>query len=433
MTTAISNLSATWSNSSIAYNAISMNVTNTGANNQSTLLNFAVNGNNVFRISGDGKLRIGAANNFTVANPSVSGGAYAERVFNIVDRGPTLKIAAIDSDTGIELVRYNTEANAVTTFMAVYGVANSLIIQDRTTGPAYTLMNVTNTLITFSRDTNISGNLTANVINATNILINGADIASALNPTPNIQTFTTGGTWTRPNGSWSKVIIKLWGAGGAGANATTSESGGGGGGGAGLEKEFLYYELGDTGTVTIGVGGQTSSANGGNSSFSSNGIILNAYGGAGGLRQTYYGGGGGGLYGSGTQPVGGRGGGGDGGDDEGATTARFLAIDSIYGGAGGGATPNVTTTGGTTTGLGASSVFGGGGGGAGNTGGSIALTIRLGGSSLFGGAGGNGAINTLNAQPGFFPGGGGGGGASASAARTIFGKGANGYCVVITY
>lgn len=434
MTVAISNLSATWSNTANIYNAIGMNVSNTGANNRSSLLSLSINGNNVFRISVDGKLRLGAANNFNVANPSVSGGAYAERIFNIVDVAPTIKLAAIDSDTGIELVRYNTAVNAVTTFMAVYGTANSLIIQDRTTGPAYTLMNVTNTLITFSRDTNITGNLTANVINATNIFLSGTDIASALNPTPNTQVFLTDGTWYKPNGTWSKVIIKLWGGGGAGSNASTGgggSDGNGGGGGAGFEKEFFYYELGDTGTVTIGIGGQTTRANGGNSTFSSNGIIFTAYGGQGGFQQgTFNGGGGAGMLGSGTRD-GGRGGGGAGASDRGD---NYDAGDGIvYGGGGGGSSPNTTTAKAASHGVGGSSIYGGGGGGAGNTQGGSTWTQRVGGGSLFGGAGGNGATNTANSQPGFFPAGGGGGGSSASAPRTIFGKGANGYCVVITY
>lgn len=420
MTVAISNLSATWSNTANIYNAIGMNVSNTGANNRSSLLSLSINGNNVFRISVDGKLRLGAANNFNVANPSVSGGPYAERVFNIVDRGPTLKIAAIDSDTGIELVRYNTAVNAVTTFMAVYGVANSLIIQDRTAGPAYTLMNVTNTLITFSRDTNISGNVNATTINAATYLVNGTGIIEALTPNANVQVFSTVANtiWNKPTGPYKMVMVQVWGAGGAGAKDTSGVAGGGGGGS--YAEALLRIDLvGSTGWANVGAGGNSQTNDGQNgadgqpSSFTSNNFTLRGYGGAGG---TLVGGGaGGGIFQNATSNVGVTGG----AAGTTASDARNTFPDHPWGGGSGSGGSS-----GSTAQYGGPALWGGAGG----SGGSDTGTVFIGGISQFGGNGGRGNVASGLGEAGFQPGGGGGGTEDGTS-----GRGGNGMIIITTF
>ena len=58
MSVAISNLSATWTSSANVYNAISMNVTATAYDANSSILNLKLNGNSVFSIAADGTANI---------------------------------------------------------------------------------------------------------------------------------------------------------------------------------------------------------------------------------------------------------------------------------------------------------------------------------------------------------------------------------------
>lgn len=58
MSVAISNLSATWSNSANVYNAISINVTTNAYDANSTILNLKANGNSVFSVAADGTANI---------------------------------------------------------------------------------------------------------------------------------------------------------------------------------------------------------------------------------------------------------------------------------------------------------------------------------------------------------------------------------------
>tara|TARA_R110000868_G_scaffold248562_4_gene505147 strand:+ start:394 stop:1059 length:666 start_codon:yes stop_codon:yes gene_type:complete len=58
MTVAISNLSATWTDSANTYNAISMNVSNSGASGDSKLLDLKVNGVSQMSVSANGMINV---------------------------------------------------------------------------------------------------------------------------------------------------------------------------------------------------------------------------------------------------------------------------------------------------------------------------------------------------------------------------------------
>lgn len=220
------------------------------------------------------------------------------------------------------------------------------------------------------------------------------EIAAISSGGVDIQTFTSGGTWTKPAGA-QRVYVQAWGAGGSGARRDTSPSGGSGGGG-GEYRDYMFNAsaLGATETVTIGTGGVSITAgavvsgnDGGNTTF---GSFLTAVGGAGGV-------------GSGA------------GGASGATQAGYGA-DQRNSGAGG-----VSNT----SDPGQGCIYGGGGGGGAQAG---AGSGGAGGVSAYGGNGGLGGGQGVNGVAGSQPGGGGGGTRDANS-----GAGGDGQVIVTSF
>lgn len=274
----------------------------------------------------------------------------------------------------------------------------------------------------------------------------------------NVQTFTSSGTWTKPNNA-NFVLVEVWGAGGGGGRPTAGASnpaGSGGGGGAYNYRLFSASEFSNTVPVTIGAGGSGGFANGAggsNGGATNFGQLLYAYGGGVGAgnntgSNAQLGGGGGGVLGGGTNADGGApvivdtfnnaiflpqnmGGGRGGGRTTNASSAirdEPTGSASAFGGGGGAGSYNNTSF---SNNGGGSSAYGGGGGGSGGystTGGfSQNITPTQGGGPVpisrnlatYGAAGGGGISQQgLTTQYAIEPFQGGGGGAPAISLTT---------------
>lgn len=250
-----------------------------------------------------------------------------------------------------------------------------------------------------------------------------------------------------PAGS-AGAYVTLIGAGGAGGNGTTtgtsSTAGASGGGGGGrINRTWVpRYLMGDTYSVSRGVGGAAAQQAGGASTFSTGSISLVGGGGRGGVTpasraSSTAGGAGGVATASGISASGSNGTAGGSG-----TNSR----NGPVGGAGGSNTTNDVgcgggAGGGTYTGLPGWANGGAGGscnshtGGVGGTSGTPSPAAPSDSTATHGGAGGGGGAGNYNTQPGgsgshgaLYGGGGGGGGTGSTAGS--FGAGASGYTLV---
>ena len=197
-------------------------------------------------------------------------------------------------------------------------------------------------------------NLAANAVNATNIasgqvvksingltndvvlsligiLTAGADTALFTNGVnlqvsalvPNMQVFTTNGTFTVPT-NVTRIKVELWGGGGGGGKGNSSGWNGGGGGAGGYAFNNFNVLPGTNFPVTVGIGGTNTAAG----TFSSFGTLISATGGGAGTNATSNANGGGGVGGTTTNSLVSFGIGG-------ATTNSIVLFSGNAGGAGG--------------------------------------------------------------------------------------------------
>ena len=103
------------------------------------------------------------------------------------------------------------------------------------------------------------------------------------NFTPDVKTYTSSATWTKPNGA-TFVYVKAIGGGGGGGGASTTIAGFGGAGAGATEFLFLASALPTTVSITIGSGGSGGSGatNGGDGTGTTFGTYLRSGRGYGG-------------------------------------------------------------------------------------------------------------------------------------------------------
>jgi hypothetical protein len=341
-------------------------------------------------------------------------------------------------------------------FTGSAGIQRSALTGDVTASAGSNSTTIANDAVSFAKMQNIGtdrllGRDTAGSGDVEEIALSGAlgfsGAGAIQNSSPQVDIFTTSGTWTKP--SWCRhVVAVLVGAGGGGGSgrrgaAGTVRCGGGGGGSTGLGVHHLNAALlGSTESVTVsnvgGAGGaaqtvnDTNGNNGSVGSSTSFGIWAVALGGTAGEGGTAAAGNGG-LLQAGASGYGATGGnasasGGAGGNGAAGASAIGIGAGNATSAGGTGGTGNIfrntAPAGGTSGGAGVSGGAGGsvtaqepqcGGGGGG------------GGSATAGSAGGGGAGGSYGA-------GGGGGGASANGINSgAGGAGGPGLAIIISY
>jgi hypothetical protein len=364
----------------------------------------------------------GAAFMYVLFAPSsLNGNVYADNVY----------CAAMTPSRGGALVTFGTGSNQI-------AEGNDT----RITGSAQKASNLSDLASASTARTNLGLGTAATLASSAvaQTANNLSDLASAATartnlgtgPTPDVQVFTSSGTWTKPTGATVVQVICIGNGGGGGSGARrasgTATSGGAGGGGAGMAlNTFRAADLGSTETVTIGATGTGASAisandtsgstgtTGGNATFGTT-VRMRATGGSGGQGGQSGGSSSSGGGGAGTVSGGGGGAGASGAVGAGGTASNGVAggggagggVDAIptafTGGTGGnsgslnnvgqGSAGAINGAGGAGTGTAANTPVGGPGGGGGGS--SITTTGGTGGAGGIYGAGGGGGGSSLN-------------------------------------
>jgi hypothetical protein len=269
---------------------------------------------------------------------------------------------------------------------------------------------------------------------------------------PDVQTFTTDGTWTKPAGA-AVVQVEMFGGGGGGgsgtrqATSTLATGGAGGGSGGFINHTLKAADIPSTAAVVVGAGGAggaaitadtTVGAAGSSGTASTFGSLLKAWNGTGGAGGTAAGAASGGAGGTSSSP--------------GSTGAASSATGGVGGSSNVGASAAPGAAGG---GITAGNVAANGGvggttwaslaGGTGGAGGVVDTTTPVAGGSatagvpLPGGSSGGGASSITTAAQaggsgGVYGAGGSGGGASRNGSNSgAGGNGAAGIVRVTTY
>jgi hypothetical protein len=191
-------------------------------------------------------------------------------------------------------------------------VTNGAIMNAQLAGNAVASTNIQNGAVTTMQIANgavTNQNLTANAVNATNIasgqvvkslngltdsvilsagknvalFTNGSTLSFSAGP-PNIQVFTSSGTFVVPT-NVTQIMVEMWGGGGGGGASSSSSQPGGGGGAGGYALNTFTVTPGGSYPITIGSAGG-SHVNGGTTYFGSMiSPLMMAYGGSAGQNR----------------------------------------------------------------------------------------------------------------------------------------------------
>lgn len=392
MSVAISNLTATWSNTAVSYTAIKMNVANNGSTADSKLMDLQANGTSIFTVYANGSTTIGGTDVLTTIDERVTP-AFNRANSAISYKGYVLSNTQTFLSSGTWLKP--TLANA-----ALAGANSFAIIQAWGAGGSGGVGAAANE----EGGGGGGGGFHERIISLEK-LTDTVTVTIGLGGTA----ITTSGTRGN-NGGTSSFGNALFAYGGGGGGINSSGGGGGGGGGSGSAG-------GNPGTTRDA--GSAGSANGGitisNSSYRlylpgvDVATTINSIG------NDFYA-----ITGANfTQNIK-NGAGGIGGASNGGG-ADFDGVDATYGGGGGGAGDDTAST---DRNGGGNSIWGGGGGG----GGVVSGTGGTGGTSTYAGAGGAGSTGSVAATAGTAPSGGGGGSETGNS-----GAGGDGKIIVYTF
>ena len=94
----------------------------------------------------------------------------------------------------------------------------------------------------------------------TSITFNDSTTQTTAYQAPNVQTFNSSGTWTKPTG-YSMARIDIWAGGGGGNRSGSNNATGSGGGGGYATVTVPISYLGSSVSITVGSGGAGGTTN----------------------------------------------------------------------------------------------------------------------------------------------------------------------------